>query len=153
VSGFETTHPVRHSAENMYLLVADVEQYPKFVPLCESLTLRSRREKGGRTMLIADMSVGYKAIRETLTTKVLLKPDLLAIDVSYMDGPFSHLDNRWRFVPTGENSCNVEFYIDYEFKSRMLSVLMGSMFETAFKRFTLAFEMRADEIYGKSVQA
>jgi coenzyme Q-binding protein COQ10 len=153
VPGFEKIHPVRHRAFDMYALVADVEKYPEFVPLCESLNVRSRREKAGRQMLIADMSVGYKAIRETFTSRVLLNPEQLTIDVSYLDGPFRHLENRWRFVDTGENTSNVHFYIDYEFRSRMLGMLMGSMFDTAFRRFTSAFETRADQIYGTTTEA
>ena len=132
----------------MFALVADVERYPEFVPLCEGLTIKSRRTKGDKEMLLANMSVGYKAIRETFTSQVILDPANLVINVQYQDGPFKYLDNRWSFVETGENRCLVNFFIDYEFKSKMLGILMGSMFETAFKRFTRAFEERADAIYG-----
>ena len=133
----------------MFALVADIERYPEFVPLCEGLTIKSRRTKGDKELLLANMSVGYKAIRETFTSQVILDPANLAINVQYQDGPFKYLDNRWRFDGTGENSCNVNFFIDYEFKSKVLSLLMGAMFETAFKRFTRAFEERADAIYGR----
>ena len=144
---FDKVHPVLHSAGKMFDLVGDVERYPEFVPLCKSLTIRSRRDKRHCELLITDMSVGYKAIKESFTCQVLLnRPDLL-IDVKYIDGPFRHLDNRWHFAATGEHSCDVNFHIDYEFKSRMLGLLMGSMFETAFKRFTAAFEKRADTLY------
>jgi len=145
---FEKLHPVKHSARDMFDLVADVERYPEFVPLCEALSIRSKREKGDKTMLIADMSVGYKAIRETFTSRVLLDPSALAINVQYLDGPFKYLENRWTFLAVNEQASQVRFWIDYEFKSRMLGMLMGSMFETAFKRFTRAFEERADIIYG-----
>ena len=141
-------HPVRYSAQQMYDLVADVEAYPHFLPLCEALTVRTRREKAGREILSADMTVGYKAIRETSTSQVILNPADLAIDVTYLDGPFRHLDNRWRFHDRDGNGSIVEFYINYEFKSRMLGALMGGMFEAAFKRFTQAFETRAEEIHG-----
>lgn len=132
----------------MFDLVADVEQYPQFLPLCEALSVRERRAKGEVELLVASMTVGYKAIRETFTTRVLLNPPALAIDVSYVDGPFKRLDNRWRFEATGETSCNVRFDIDYEFSSRMLSLVMGAMFDTAFRRFTTAFEERARAVYG-----
>ena len=148
---FSTVHPVRHSAEQMYALVADVERYPEFVPLCERLVVRERREKDGREVLVADMSVGFKAVHETFTSRVLLEPKALAIRATYLDGPFRHLDNRWRFEPTGPASCDVHFAIDYEFKSRMLAMLMGSQFDRAFRRFTAAFEQRADELYGAPV--
>ena len=132
----------------MFDLVADIEHYPEFVPLCEALTIRSQREKGGRSIVIADMTVGYKAIRETFTSQVLLNPDELEIHAQYLDGPFRYLDNRWSFAETGTKSCDVHFNIDYEFKSRVLAALMGAMFERAFARFTRAFEERADAVYG-----
>ena len=83
----------------MFALVADIEKYPQFLPLCTGLTVRSRKERDGRTLLVADMSVGYKAIRETFTTQVFLKPDERIIDVKYIDGPFRYLENHWRFDP------------------------------------------------------
>ncbi|MEL6968207.1 MAG: SRPBCC family protein, partial [Pseudomonadota bacterium] len=92
-----TVHPVAHRAKDMFDLVADIERYPEFVPLCQSLTLRSRREKAGRTVLVADMTVGYKAIRETLTCQVVLNESALTISASYLDGPFKYLTNDWRF--------------------------------------------------------
>ncbi|MCO5065897.1 MAG: type II toxin-antitoxin system RatA family toxin [Rhizobiaceae bacterium] len=147
---FETKRTVRHSPEQMFALVADVEQYPQFLPLCEALTVRSRKEREGKTMLIADMTVGYKAIRETFTSQVLLRPDDRVIDVKYIDGPFKHLTNVWTFVPDVQG-CEVRFFIDYEFKSRILSALMGAMFDRAFRMFSEAFEKRADEIYGAAV--
>lgn len=130
----------------MFALVADIEKYPEFLPLCEALTIRSRKERDGKTLLIADMTVGYKAIRETFTTQVLLNPAELAIDVKYIEGPFKYLDNQWRFRPDAEG-CIVDFSIDYEFKSRILGALMGSMFDRAFRMFAEAFEARADKVY------
>lgn len=145
---FDTTRSVAHSPQDMYALVADIEKYPEFLPLCEGLAVRQRKQKGDRTLLVADMTVGYKAVRETFTSQVLMRPDEMIIDVKYIDGPFRYLDNRWVFTAGKNNGCEVEFSIDYEFKSRMLSVLMGSMFDRAFHMFSEAFERRADEIYG-----
>ena len=145
---FDTTRFVAHSPENMFALVADAEKYPQFLPLCEALVIKSSRERDGKTLLVADMSVGYKAIRETFTTQVFLKPDEKVIEVKYIDGPFKYLTNVWRFVDTGEGRSEVDFYIDYEFKSRILGAVMGSMFDRAFRMFTEAFEKRADRIYG-----
>ncbi len=145
---FDTTRTVAHTPQHMFDLVADVERYPEFLPLCESLTVRKRRERDDRTLLVADMTVGYKAIRETFTSQVLLKPDELVIDVKYIDGPFRYLDNRWTFTESPAGGCDVGFSIDYAFKSRMLSALMGSMFDRAFHKFSEAFEKRADAIYG-----
>ncbi|MBZ9847846.1 type II toxin-antitoxin system RatA family toxin [Mesorhizobium sp. CA14] len=144
---FEATRHVAHTPDEMFALVADIEAYPQFLPLCESLTVRSRKERDGRTILVADMSIGYKAIRETFTTQVLLKPDEKAIDVKYIDGPFKYLSNIWRFDPAARG-CEVHFFIDYEFKSRILGAVMGTMFDRAFRMFSEAFEKRANVIYG-----
>ncbi|NTJ64331.1 type II toxin-antitoxin system RatA family toxin [Agrobacterium rhizogenes] len=144
---FETHRPVPHSPDQMFDLVADVERYPEFLPLCDALTVRSRKDRDGKTLLIADMTVGYKAIRETFTTQVLLNKAERAIDVKYIDGPFKYLDNRWRFQPSENGGSVIDFFIDYEFKSRILGALMGSMFDRAFRMFTDAFETRANKIY------
>jgi coenzyme Q-binding protein COQ10 len=145
---FETMRLIRHAPGRMFALVADIEKYPEFLPLCTGLTVRSRKEKDGRTLLVADMSVGYKAIRESFTTQVYLKPDEQLIDVKYIDGPFKYLQNHWRFDPAPDGGTEVHFFIDYEFKSRILGALMGSMFDRAFRMFADAFEKRADVIYG-----
>ncbi|MGU3576336.1 type II toxin-antitoxin system RatA family toxin [Brucellaceae bacterium C25G] len=145
---FSNTRRVAHRAENMFKLVADVESYPQFLPMCEALTIRSRKERDGKALLVADMTVGYKLIRETFTSQVLLKPEDNVIEVKYIDGPFRYLDNRWTFVPVGDGeTCDVEFFIDYEFKSRTLGLLMGSMFDIAFRKFSESFEKRADQIF------
>ena len=145
---FETTRRVNHSAEMMFALVADIEKYPEFVPLCESLRIKQRRERDGKRMLIADMAVGYKAIRETFTSQVLLDEEANQIRASYVDGPFKYLDNKSTFINQPDGQSDVIFYIDYEFKSKMLSGVMGAMFDRAFKAFSEAFEKRADAIYG-----
>lgn len=144
---FEATRRLAHTPQQMFALVADIEAYPQFLPLCESLTVRSRKERDGRTVLLADMSIGYKAIHETFTTQVLLKPHDSTIEVKYIDGPFKYLSNVWRFEPDGAG-CAVRFFIDYEFKSRILGALMGTMFDRAFRMFAEAFEKRADVVYG-----
>jgi len=148
---FTTTRRVRHAAANMFDLVADVERYPEFVPLCRALKVRRRiEEPEGVEVLVADMTVAYQIVRETFVSRVTLDRPSLQILVEYLEGPFSHLENRWTFHPTGERTCEVEFFISYEFKSRMLGMLMGSMFDLAFRRFASAFEARADKIYGVS---
>jgi len=144
---FETRRPVPHTPEQMFDLVADIERYPQFLPLCEALMIRSRKERDGKVLLVADMTIGYKAIRETFTTQVLLNRATLTIDVKYIDGPFRYLDNRWRFEAAGEGGCDVHFFIDYEFKSKLLGSIMGAMFERAFRMFAEAFEARAVKIY------
>jgi coenzyme Q-binding protein COQ10 len=147
---FETNRITRHTAEEMFALVADVEKYPQFLPLCEALSIQDRKDRDGKTLLIAAMSIGYKAIRETFTTQVFLKPEEKVIEVKYIDGPFKYLNNTWRFVDLDGGRAEVHFFIDYEFKSRILGAMMGAMFDRAFRMFTDAFEKRADAIYGVS---
>jgi coenzyme Q-binding protein COQ10 len=145
---FSTTRRVQHAAAEMFDLVADVERYPQFVPLCRELRVRRRTLRhDGAEVLVADMTVAYKLISETFSTRVTLERSKLAILVEYLDGPFSHLENRWRFRPAGESGCDVEFFISYEFRSRALGLLMGAMFDAAFRRFADAFERRADLVY------
>ena len=145
---YEIKHPVAHSADDMFRLVADVESYPKFLPLCEELKLKRRERRDGKEVLIATMTVGYKLIRESFTTEVILDGEARSILVHYLDGPFSFLENRWRFLPIGPRSCEVDFYIAYSFRSRLLERLMGGLFDKAVRKYTTAFEARADTIYG-----
>ncbi len=134
----------------MFDLVADVKKYPEFVPLCSALAVKSRSEKDdGTIVLVADMTIAYKIIRERFTSRVTLDPATLAIFVEYLSGPFKRMHNRWSFRPVGDSACDVEFFIEYEFKSRALAMLMGAMFDTAFRRFSAAFEQRADAVYGR----
>jgi coenzyme Q-binding protein COQ10 len=146
---FSTKRRVHHAAVDMFDLVADVDKYPQFVPLCSALTVKSRAEKDGKTILVADMTVAYKIVRETFTSRVTLDRKDLKILVEYLNGPFKRMQNRWSFHPVGEDACDVEFFIDYEFRSRTLAMLMGAMFDAAFRRFAVAFEQRADEVYGR----
>lgn len=148
---FRTHRRVHHSAADMFALVSDMDAYPQFVPLCTALRVRRRdlREDGVEVAL-AEMEVGYKAIRERFTTRVTLDRAKQEILVEYVDGPFSHLRNRWRFKDTGEKLSDVEFFIDYEFRNRALGALMGAMFDNAFRKFSSAFEARADQIYGRA---
>ena len=148
---FRTKRRVRHGASEMFDLVADVEKYPQFVPLCQSLRVIRRTEGAeGIETIVAQMTVSYKLVRETFTTRVALDRPNLQILVEYLDGPFSRLENRWDFHPAGDHLCDVEFFISYEFKSRVLAMLMGAMFDVAFRRFAEAFERRADAVYGQT---
>ncbi len=147
---FSNKRRVLHSAAEMFDLVADVERYPEFVPLCQSLKVRQRTPKpDGTEIVVADMTVSFNLVREGFTSEVTLDRPNLKITVRYLRGPFSNLENRWTFEPNGEGASDVGFFIAYEFKSRMLAILMGSMFDAAFARFSAAFEKRADAVYGK----
>jgi coenzyme Q-binding protein COQ10 len=144
---FRTKRRVRHTAGDMFDLVADVDHYPEFVPFCRSMKVRKRAEdERGRPTLVCEMTVAYKLIRETFTTRVTLDRPALQIRVDYLSGPFTRLENRWSFRPA-ERGCDVEFYLSYEFRSRALALVMGAMFEVVFRRFADAFEARADQVY------
>jgi coenzyme Q-binding protein COQ10 len=151
VPKFSSKRRVHHSAPQMFDLVADIERYPEFVPLCKSMRIRQRTAKpDGTEIVVADMSVSFNLVREAFTSRVTLDRPNLKIFVEYLQGPFSNLENRWSFEAKSDADCDVGFFLNYEFKSRMLAMLMGTMFDTAFQRFAAAFEKRADAIYGKS---
>ena len=148
---FSSKRRVAHSAEKMFDLVADVERYPEFVPLCQSLKIRERMKRpDGTEVVVADMTVSFKLVRESFTSQVTLDRPNLKILVEYLRGPFRNLENRWTFEHKGEDVCDVGFFLDYELKSRMLAALMGAMFDTAFARLSAAFEKRANAIYGRT---
>ncbi|MGQ4272876.1 type II toxin-antitoxin system RatA family toxin [Terrihabitans sp. B22-R8] len=147
----QTTRTVSHSAQQMFELVSDVEKYPQFVPLCESLRVRERTAKDdGQTILLADMTVAYSFFRETFTSRVTLDPANLTILVEYITGPFSSLQNRWKFVPLDEHKSEVDFFIRWEMRSRTIGLVVGAVFERAFRRFASAFEARANRVYGRT---
>lgn len=145
---FETRRLVPFTAAEMFDVVADVEAYPAFLPLCESLEILRREQSAAGAVLIARMGVGYKAIRESFTSRVTLGDDRSHVLVEYLDGPFHHLENRWRFADTGPGASSIDFFIEYEFRSAMLGLLMGAMFDKAFRKFAEAFEARARHVYG-----
>jgi len=146
---FEIKHPVAHSADDMYALVARVEEYPLFLPLIEGLTVTQREQAGDKEVLIATMQVGYKLIRESFTTKVTLDEQAREILVEYLDGPFHHLENRWRFLPRADGGSDIDFYIAYRFRSRLFEHVVGGLFDRAVQKYTHAFETRADTVYGR----
>lgn len=144
---FRVSRQVRHAPAQMFDLVGDVERYPEFVPLCEDLRVLRRTAGGeGIEIVVAEMRVGYRSITERFTTRVTLDRPRLKISTDLVDGPFSELENRWSFREA-EGGCAVEFFITYEFRSRTLGLLMGSMFDHVFRRFAEAFERRADIVY------
>ena len=147
---YETRHIVAHSADEMFALVAEIEDYPKFLPLCEALTVKRCEQRDGKERLIATMVVGYKLIRESFSTEVILDRAARNILVEYLDGPFAFLENRWSFRPLDAGRCEVEFYIAYSFRSRLFERMVGGLFAKAVEKYTAAFEARADTIYGTS---
>jgi len=146
---FHSTRRVPHTAAQMFALIADVEAYPEFLPLCRSLIVRSREDRNdGTRIIVADMTVSYRMFSETFSSKVLLDEAELKVHVDYLAGPLSHLENRWAFRDLEGGFAETEFYLSYGFSSRTFQILMGAMFEKAFGRFADAFERRADQVYG-----
>lgn len=133
-----------HSAEQMYALVADVEKYPEFLPWCTGCRVRTRTEQE----IVADLLVGFKMVRERFRSRVTLSP-MDRIDVTYEDGPFHYLNNHWIFVPQEDGGCIIDFFIDFEFRSKMLQKIMEALFSEAVRRMVGAFEERADALYGR----
>lgn len=130
----------------MFDLVAEVEKYPEFLPWCVASRIRSRSE----TLLVADLVIGFKGIRESFTSIVSLDRQNLVIQVEYQDGPFKHLNNYWKFKPADDGSCILDFYVDFEFKSRILQKAIELLFGEAVRRMVGAFEKRAVALYGKT---
>lgn len=146
---FDTTRRVAFTPRQMFDLVADVEKYPEFLPLCEGLSVRSRKREGTCDIALATMDVGYKAIRESFTSQVTIDPVNLTVRADLVEGPFRQLENRWSFAEAPGGS-DVRFHISYEFSSFMLQMLVGAVFDQAIRRYTEAFEERARAVYGRS---
>lgn len=133
-----------YTPEEMYRLVADIESYPQFLPWC--VAARIRRREGD--VLFADLMIGFKLVRERFTSKVTLDQPGARIHVQYTDGPFHYLNNHWIFLPDGDG-CVVDFFVDFEFRSKTLQKIMGVLFNEAVKRMVHAFETRAEQLYGR----
>jgi len=129
--------------EQLFAVVADIEKYPEFLPWCIATRIRRREGK----VVHADMVIGFKMFRERFTTRDVLDPPR-RIDVSYHDGPFKYLNNHWIFEPHGDGHCELDFYIDFEFHSRLFQKMVGVIFNEAVRIMVTAFEKRAREIYG-----
>ncbi|WP_072391135.1 type II toxin-antitoxin system RatA family toxin [Hyphomicrobium sp. CS1GBMeth3] len=149
---FRTVRHVPFTQREMFDVVSDVERYPEFLPLCEGLVIAERKTGERGTELTATMTVGYKSITEAFTTRVTLDPEASLITVRNLDGPFSHLENEWRFLPAG-SGCDVHFAISYAFRSTMLSLIVGAAFDKAVRSYTQAFEARARALYGPRAEA
>jgi coenzyme Q-binding protein COQ10 len=129
--------------EQLFDLVADIERYPEFLPWCLGARVRERRDN----LIVADLLIGFKMVRERFTSKVTLNPPN-RIDVAYAEGPFRYLANHWVFEPASEGGCRIDFFVDFEFRSRVLQKLIGVLFNEAVRRMVAAFETRARHLYG-----
>ncbi|SHI32367.1 type II toxin-antitoxin system RatA family toxin [Wenxinia saemankumensis] len=141
------TRVLPYTADQMYDLVADVPSYPRFLPWTAAARIRSREEKADHEEMLADLVISFKVFRESFGSKVLLYPQEKRIDTSYIDGPFRYMDSRWQFRDV-EGGCEVQFHVDFEFKSRLLQGAANMFFMEAMSRIVRAFERRAAELYG-----
>jgi len=133
-----------YSPDDLYALVSDIEKYPEFLPWCIGLRVRKREQ----SVITADMIIGFKVFREKFTTRVTLQPKT-RIDVEYLNGPFKYLNNHWIFRPAGDGACEIDFFVDFEFRSILLQKAIGVVFNEAVQKMINAFETRAHQVYGK----
>lgn len=132
-----------YTPEQLFDLVADVERYPEFLPWCVGARVRERKNN----VIVSDLLIGYRVVRERFTSRIVLdRPH--RIDVSYSEGPFRYLDNHWLFEPEPGGGCTINFYVDFEFRSRMLQKVIELLFNEAVRRMVSAFETRARRLYG-----
>jgi coenzyme Q-binding protein COQ10 len=136
-----------YTPQQMYDLVADVAKYPEFLPWCAAARIRSRREQGEVEIMEADLVISFKVFRERFGSRVTLFPREMRIDTEYLDGPFKYLESNWRFH-SAEGGTEVEFFVDFEFRNKVLQGVIGLVFYDAMQRVVRAFERRARELYG-----
>ena len=133
-----------YAPDQLFDLVADIERYPEFLPWCVGARVRERK---GNT-IVGDLLIGYRMVRERFTSKIVLdRPH--RIDVSYSEGPFRYLTNHWEFEPEEDGGCTIDFYVDFEFRSRVLQKIITTLFNEAVRRMVGAFEARARKLYGE----
>lgn len=137
-----------YSATQMYDLVADVASYPQFLPWNSAARITSRRPIDGGEMMEADLVISFKVFRERFASRVLLYPGEKRIDTEYLDGPFKHMKSTWGFKDREDGGCDVEFFVDFEFRNAILQGIIGMVFNDAMQRIVRAFERRAAVLYG-----
>ena len=146
------TKVLPYSADQMYALVADVDSYPKFLPWNAAARIRSRQDIPGGEVMEADLVISFKAFRERFGSRVTLWPEMRKIDTEYLDGPFRHMRSNWQFRDRAEGGCEVEFFVDFEFRNALLQGIIGVVFNEAMHRIVRAFEKRAAVLYGTAAR-
>ena len=132
-----------YTQEQLFNLVAEVERYPEFLPWCLAARVKRREEN----LIVAELLIGFKMVRERFTSRITLDRPR-RIDVSYEEGPFRYLNNHWIFTPLPNGCTEIDFFVDFEFRSKMLQKIMGLLFNEAVRRMVQAFETRAAQLYG-----
>lgn len=136
-----------YTAEQMYSLVADVASYPQFLPWCSGARIRSVIPIDGGDEMLADLVISFKVFRERFGSRVRLFPEQKLIETEYLDGPFKYLKSHWKFKDLESGGCEVQFFVDFEFKNIILQKLIGVVFNEAMQRIVKAFESRAKQLY------
>ncbi|WP_299700280.1 type II toxin-antitoxin system RatA family toxin [uncultured Tateyamaria sp.] len=136
-----------YTAQQMYDLVADVGEYPQFLPWCAAARVRTVTQQGDSQVMEADLVISFKVFRERFGSRVVLHPADKKIDTEYLDGPFRHMKSNWAFTDA-EGGCDVSFFVDFEFRNAILQGIIGVVFNEAMQRIVRAFERRAAALYG-----
>lgn len=147
------TRKLPYTAQQMYDLVADVGRYPEFLPWTAAARIRSDEDKGDHRVMEADLVISFKVFRERFTSRVVLWPDEKKIDTEYLDGPFKYMKSNWKFTDLPGGGCEVDFFVDFEFRNAILQRIIGVVFNEAMLRIVRAFEKRAQELYGPGTSA
>jgi len=141
-----------YRTDQMFDLVADIERYPEFLPWCISAKNKKHETINSGEIIWADLVVGFKLLQERFTSKVELSPasnsEPSRIEVKYVDGPLKYLHNNWVFLPEEDGGCKIDFFVEFEFRSKLLESMIGALFHEAVTRMVEAFERRADSLYG-----
>ncbi len=132
-----------YTSDQLYRLVVDIERYPEFLPWCLGARIKTRQER----LIVADLIIGFKMFRERFTSRVVPNAAEQRIDVTYAEGPFRYLENHWIFIDHPEG-CEIDFYVDFEFRSKLLQKVIEGLFHEAVRRMVAAFETRARDLYG-----
>jgi len=146
------TRVLPYSAQQMYDLVADVEKYPQFLPWTSAARITARRPVKGGEVLEADLVISFRVFRETFASRVTLWPEAKRIETEYLTGPFRKMKSFWAFRDQAEGSCEVEFFVDFEFRNAILQSIIGLVFNDAMQRVVRAFERRAAALYGPGLK-
>jgi coenzyme Q-binding protein COQ10 len=135
-----------YTTSQMFNLIADIQAYPEFLPWCAAARIRKTTHEDKAKVIDADLVISFKVFREKFGSRVTLRPETNTIDVEYLDGPFKYLNNHWKFTEC-KGGCEVDFFVDFEFKSKILQSIIGVVFGEAMQRIVGAFEDRANALY------
>lgn len=141
------TRRLPYTAQQMYDLVADVKTYPQFLPWCAAARIRSVTQHDDYSVMLADLVISFKVFRERFGSRAELHPGEKRIELDYLDGPFKHMKSSWNFTDAEDGGCDVHFFVDFEFRNKVLQKLIGVVFNEAMHRIVAAFERRAAELY------